>query len=270
MHNHVSQKRLRYRVMTPIIVHHMYHTSATGTVPPVCPKKWDAPISTEKLTDHRVRHATATDGRRVELWDTVLPGLGLRIAPGSSRRTDGTKTWFVRYRTAGLQRRQKLGTYPALGLAEARESARQIFVELGNGRDPAAEKHITAAKARIDRFGHVAEQFVNRYAKRQNRSWQETERILQRYVIPAWGLRPVEEITRRDVLDLLDGMVDRGTPVMAKQTHAAIRKLFYWAVDRGIIPASPCVRIPVPGKADERDRILSDDELGSVWRACDP
>jgi integrase len=57
---------------------------------------------------------------------------------------------------------------------------------------------------------------------------------------------------------------------MAKQTHATIRKLFYWALDRGVIDASPCVRVPVPAKAADRDRILNDDELRGVWNACEP
>jgi integrase len=63
--------------------------------------------------------------------------------------------------------------------------------------------------------------------------------------------------------------VDRGAPVMATATHAVIRKLFYWAIDREIIDASPCVRVPKPATAAERDRVLSDDELRAVWLACE-
>jgi integrase len=227
-------------------------------------------ISTEKLTDHRVRHVTtAADGARVELWDSLLPGLGLRIS-ASATGEGGTKTWFVRYRFGANQRRMKIGSYPTIGLAEAREVARHLLIEVGKGTDPAAEKRASATRARIDTFGHVADQFVQRYAKQHNRSWKETERILNRYVVPEWGARAVRDITRRDVLDLLDGMVDRGAPVMAKQTHSTVRKLFYWAVDRGVIETSPCMRVPVPARANERDRVLSDDELRAVWLACEP
>src|SRR5436853_409815 len=81
-------------------------------------------------------------------------------------------------------------------------------------------------------------------------------------------VRPVS-VRRSDVSNLLDDMVDRGTPVMARQTHAPIRKLFYWAVDRGTIDASPCARLPPPARANERDRVLSDDELRAVWLACE-
>lgn len=217
-----------------------------------------------------MRRATAAVGERLELWDAVLPGLGIRIAHPSSRHEAGAKTWFVRYRSNGAQRRMKIGTYPTLGLSEAREVARQVFTAVGAGKDPAAEKRDASSRARVDTFERVAEAFITRYAKRHNKSWQETERILKRYVIPIWGPRQVRDITRPDVLALLDDMVDRGAPVMAKQTHSTIRKLFYWAVERGILDTSPCVRIPIPAKANERDRVLTDDELRAVWLACDP
>ena len=164
----------------------------------------------------------------------------------------------------------KLGGYPAISLADAREAAREVFSETGKGGDPAAARRATGQAAEANTLSLIARQFITRYAKRRNRSWQETERILERYVLPEWGDRPISEITRRDILDLLDGMVDRGVPVMAKQTHATIRKLFYWALDRDIISTSPCVRVPVPGAAAERDRVLTDEELRAVWLACDP
>jgi integrase len=236
---------------------------------PRCAPEGSADISTEKLTDHRVKHVAAPAEGRIELWDSVLPGLGLRVAAASSKHQIGIKTWFVRYRTAGTQRRLKLGTYPTLGLAEARNVARQIFTEVGNGGDPSEQKRERASRAKAEAFDRVAELFVTRYAKQKNRSWQETERILKRYVTPVWGSRPIREITRRDVIELLDDMVDRGAPVMAKQTHATVRKLFYWAVDRDILETSPCVRVPVPARAAERDRVLTESELRSVWLACE-
>jgi Arm DNA-binding domain/Phage integrase family len=226
-------------------------------------------MSKEKLTDHRVRHATAPEGTRAELWDAVLPGLGLRLSSTSTGGA-GSKTWFVRYRFGPNQRRVKIGTYPVLGLAEARAAARQLLTKVGEGIDPAAERRSVTPGEAVETFAQVAESFVLRYAKQHNRSWKETERILNRYVVPEWGRRPIREITRRDVLRLLDGMVDRGAPVMAKQTHATVRKLFYWAVDRDIIDTSPCVRVPVPAHANDRDRVLTDNELRAVWLACEP
>lgn len=215
-------------------------------------------ISTEKLTDTRVKNASTGSAERAEIWDAVLPGLGLRI--GKS----GSKTWFVRYRFGASQRRFKIGTYPSITLVEARRMARGHLLSVAENIDP-AEKHLPNQ----DAFKEVAADFVRRYAMQQQRRWKETERILNRYIIPNWGDRKIRSISKRDVLDLLDAIVDRGAPVMATATHAVIRKLFYWAVDREIIDVSPCIRVPKPAIPAERDRVLSDGELRAVWLACD-
>src|SRR5207248_850622 len=85
---------------------------------PWVPHDGGTEISTEKLTNSRVKNATAPPGGRMELWDELLPGLGLRVS-GS-----GTKTWFVRYRFGANQRRLKIGAYPSIMLADARRLAR--------------------------------------------------------------------------------------------------------------------------------------------------
>ena len=79
----------------------------------------------------------------------------------------------------------------------------------------------------------------------------------------------VHEITRRDVLDVLDRVVDGGAPIAANRALAAVRKLFNWCVARDIIAASPCAGVKPPTAERSRDRVLSDDELRLVWRAAD-
>jgi integrase len=78
----------------------------------------------------------------------------------------------------------------------------------------------------------------------------------------------VHEITRRDVLDLLDRTVDRGSPIAANRTLAAVRKLFAWCVDRDIITLSPCSGVKPPALERSRDRVLTDSELVAVWMAA--
>ena len=79
----------------------------------------------------------------------------------------------------------------------------------------------------------------------------------------------VNEITRREVLDVLDRVVDGGAPISANRTLAAMRKLFNWCVARDIIAVSPCAGVKPPTAERSRDRVLSDDELRLVWRAAD-
>jgi len=210
----------------------------------------------------------ATPEARREVPDGLLRGLYLVLQPS------GARSWAVRYRNrAGTPRKHTLGTYPAIDLRSARELAQQALIEVAKGSDPAADRKAarTGAKVPTDRdlVEKVAEQFVERYAKANTKSWPEAKRILDKEVVAHWRGRHLGAIGRADVHELLDGVVDRGSPVMANRVLAALRKLCAWSVDRGIITASPCTGIKAPTAERSRDRVLSDDELRGVWTACD-
>jgi integrase len=106
-------------------------------------------------------------------------------------------------------------------------------------------------------------------ANTKQRTAEETERLFRLHVLPAWGTRKIEEIARSDVVALLDRIVDRGSPVAANRTLAAVRKLFNWCVERSIIPISPCAGVRPASQEKSRDRVLSDYELQLVWRAAE-
>jgi integrase len=92
---------------------------------------------------------------------------------------------------------------------------------------------------------------------------------MNRDVIPCWRNKLTQEIRRRDVIELLDEVQDRGSPIMANRVLAAVRRMFVWCVERGIIEASPCAGIRPPAVERSRDRVLSDDELRDVWLATE-
>jgi integrase len=207
-------------------------------------------------------------GARREIADGLLAGLYLVIQPS------GAKSWAVRYRFAGQPRKLTLGSLPAIDLSSARRLARRALVAVAEGRDPCQEKKAAkrSSVARSqDRFDKIADDFIERYAKANTResTWRETERLLRKDVVPVWKGRAVQEITRRDVIELLDSKVDAGSPIMANRVLAAVRRLFGWSAERGIIEASPCMGVKAPAAERSRDRILSDDELRLVWNACE-
>jgi len=180
----------------------------------------------------------------------------------------------VRYRNCGRPRKLTLGRYPGIDLSSARELARKVLVAVAEGRDPVLEKknaHREIAGRERDLFEKVAAQFLERYAKANTResTWREAERLLNRDVVPNWKGRAVREISRRDVIELLDRKVDEGSPIMANRVLAAVRRLFGWCVERGILETSPCFGVKAPAPERSRDRVLSDLELRLVWKACD-
>ena len=220
------------------------------------------------LTIRAIESLALPETRR-EVPDGLVNGLYLVVQPS------GGKSWAVRYRSAdGRPRKYTIpGTYPAIDLRSARELAQQALVAVARGGDPAAEKKAarkgTKVPADRDLVEKVAEQFIERYAKANTKSWPETKRILDREVVAVWKGRHLAELRRADVHELLDGVVDRGSPVMANRVLAAVRKMCSWAVERGIVETSPCDKVKAPTAEKSRDRVLGDDELKLFWTACD-
>ena len=218
-----------------------------------------------KLTDLAVAKAKPPITGRAEIWDAALPGFGLRISE------KGHKSWVVMYRLGGRaapKRRVTLGSYPALSLAKARERARDIFAQVSDGDDPAASAAIPEPIA-TPKFEAIAEEFIRRYAKPKNRGWRRQEADIAREFTPHWGTKPITGIARRDVLDVLDRISDRASPMRANRYLALIRKVFTWCLERGILENSPAANIKPPGREVARDRVLSDDEIRSMWLCCD-
>ena len=212
----------------------------------------------------------ATPETRREVPDGLVNGLYLVLQPS------GARSWAVRYRNAaGTPRKHTLGSYPAIDLKSAREVAQSAFVEVARGGDPAAAKKAARAGANAptdrDLVEKVVDQFIERYAKTNTKAETaaENKRMLEREVVKPWRGRRLGDITRADVHDLLDAIVDRGSPVAANRILAALRRMCGWAVERGIITSSPCDKVKPPTAERSRDRVLSDDELRRLWIATD-
>lgn len=151
----------------------------------------------KKFTPIFVEKVKPDPAKRLEIPDALLSGLYLIVQPA------GAKSWAVRYRHAGVPRKLTLGRYPLLSLMEARSKAREALQAVAEGRDPAAAKK---AKDPSDPFRDVAAQFLERHVKQHCRPSyaRETDRLLAKNVLPVWGDRPIRDIGRRDVLDLLE------------------------------------------------------------------
>ena len=193
---------------------------------------------------------------QLDIYDRGYPGLFLRLSYG------GTRTFSMAYRFRDKQRRITLGIWPAMQLAEARAAWRSIREQVARGVDPAGNKETSA-----NDFGTVATEWLRR-DQSGNRSHDAVKRLLDKDVLPRWGHKPIAELTRRDALELIDGVADRGSPVMARRLHSHLHRLFRWAVGRGIIDANPMQSLPKVGSETSRDRVLSDVELKRVWDAA--
>jgi integrase len=209
-----------------------------------------------RLTDAVVKRTKPPTEGQVDIFDSGYPGLALRVSYG------GRKTWSMFYRQHGRPRRLALGIYPVMSLAEARETWRRVRREVQSGRAP------ERALAGPTSFAAIAAEWLER-DQAKNRSAKEAKRIIDKYVLPRWATVGFADVTRRDVRELIDGIVDRGTPAMARRVHARLHRLFAWAVGRDIIMMNPMTGLPRPGVDVHRDRVLTDTELARVWRAAE-
>lgn len=220
-----------------------------------------------KLTAVSVDNWKKAD-RRQEVPDAATPGLYLVVQPS------GKKSWTVRYRNGAKHRRMSLGRFPAVTLADARAKAREVQAAAAEGHDPAGEREHQRAEridARLSERDRVKTLFTQ-YAKRHLASLKSgavVERELQRHVVDRWGDRDIHEITRRDVLDLLDEIADSGRVVTANRVRAYLNKFLSWCVERDVIDASPAMGVKPVAKERSRDRVLSDEEICWLWRACE-
>jgi hypothetical protein len=222
------------------------------------------------LTVQSIERFKPDASKRLEVADGLLPGLYFVLQPS------GVRSWAVRYRHASKPRKLTLGPYPVLGLGAARARAREALQVVALGRDPASEKQETLKAARLaepgaDTMAAIVATFLDRHArpKTKARTAEETARIFRLHVLPKWGARRIQDISRRDVIALLDGIVDQGKPIAANRTLGAIPKLMNWALDRAIIETTPCLRIARPSEENSRDRVLSDEELRLAWTAAE-
>jgi integrase len=179
--------------------------------------------------------------------------------------------FVFQYRTkARQQRRVAIGLHGPFTVDGAREVAGDLYEAVRKGRDPADEQK-TAAQRAPDRIESIVDEFMQRYMAGKERAQSyisDTRAIFDNHVLPRWRGREINTIARRDVIELLDVIVDAGKPVAANRTLAAVRKLFNWALQRGIIDASPAALVEMPGAERKRERILGPDEIRVVWAAC--
>ncbi|QIK78641.1 tyrosine-type recombinase/integrase [Sphingomonas piscis] len=203
-----------------------------------------------RFTDQSVRSIKPPITGQAEHADDLVQGLRLRVGAG------GRKAWIVRTRVAGKPTNKKLGTFPVLGVAEARTAAR-TFLAMAAQQGPGRANHS---------FGELAKHWIDHVARVKNKSWRNQERRIEIYLLPVWKDRELSSIRRSDVRDLVDGIEGEVAPGRAL---AMAKTLFRYALTRDWIDASPADGIPAPRADTPRDRFLRMDEVHRVYIAAD-
>jgi len=221
--------------------------------------------------------AAAPPSGRMEIEDEVCPGLLLRVTPR------GVKSFSVIYKVpgeggtnakgrlvVGSQHRITLGSTPPLELTEARAQARKIIQTATEGRDPRDDRRERNLVRHSNKFAAAQRRFIDLEIKPNVKAWKTVEGVLRLHVEPLWADKPIQDIRRSDVHELLDGLVANGKMAIAREARKHLSRFFNWAVDREIIKDSPIHGLKRGDleKNEEAGRALTDAELRYIWHAA--
>jgi len=197
-------------------------------------------------------------------WDAGCPGFGVKVTP------KGRKVFIVLYRTGGADsklRKYTIGPYGRVTLHQARVAAQRVFAAKLEGHDPAADKREAKRRVVADRVEDLLETYIAQRLS-QNRSGSKIARLLRREIGLAWVGRSIHEISKRDVVELVSTVEQRGAPIAANKTLRSIKTFMRWCVGRAVLDQSPAEGVPLPSKEVARDRVLDDNELAQVILAA--
>ena len=197
-------------------------------------------------------------------WETGT-GLGYRLRLAADGKTV-SRTWVVQYRHGGHTRRM---SQPAgkLDAESARRWAKSVNARVALGQDVQVEKRAAAQPKHT--FKSTVSDYL-RFARRKvrARSYVEKERYLTGwYLKPLHGLA-LNAIARADVARALDHVDEKSGAIVCARARAQASALFVWALARGLCLINPVVGTSRPESAPPRQRVLSNDELAAIWRAC--
>jgi integrase len=208
--------------------------------------------------------ALPTSKSDIVYWDSGCPGFGVKVTP------KGRKVFIVLYRNGGASsklRKYTIGPHGRVTLHQARVAAQKVFAAKLEGRDPAAEKRESKRRMMTDRVVDLLESFIAQRLS-QNRSGGEIARLLRREVGKAWIGKSIHEISKRDVVEAISAIEQRGAPIAANKTLKSMKTFLRWCVGRAVLDQSPAEGVPLPAKEVARDRVLDDLELARVILAA--
>jgi integrase len=219
------------------------------------------PVPTLSFTERSLQSLKPLP-RTVEYYDSKTSGLSVRVLP------TGKKTFYLVHRAASPSAtarrvvRVKLGRYPEVDLAAARDRVR--------ARRFATPVTADAPAPVVVLFKDLATEYIERHCKKKKKSWKQDVYWIDSELRPQWNDLPVGTIKRRDVAQLLNRIADppRNAPASSDHVRAIVSRLFRFGISQGIdaIEYNPAHGIERAKPAGQRHRVLEPAELKRLWR----
>jgi integrase len=218
-------------------------------------------MATGKITKTSV-DALQPGERDSFLWDAELKGFGVKVTPSGSR------IYILQYRlhSGSKIRRYTIGKHGSPWTPhKAKEEAERLAFMIAQGVDP-ADAAADARRIAIDlAFPAYAEKFIESC---EGEGWRKlVSGTLKNHVVPHLKMKSLPQVRKSDITDTLDRLPTKQA-ALKRNTFAVLRRLFSWAVGRGDIERSPFDGMEVPPPVPARDRVLTDEELATIWTAA--
>lgn len=218
-------------------------------------------------TDREIRAATSLK-RRTDFRIKGAPALQLRVTER------GGKTWALAYKSplTGKWTKAAIGTYPEIGLAEAKDRAQELAVEIRRGKDPVHDKR---RQALLESFDDLAQRYMQEHCARNARNGQhsrssiDAQRILDKDILPTLGPMRAEVITRAHVMQVVEPIAERGALRAADVALTLVRSIFNWACATGRLDRNPTLGLKKRNASKPRVRVLRTEEIRIFWNAIE-
>lgn len=215
------------------------------------------------------KHVANLKPRTAKYYSREGRGFALRVMPS------GVKTFLFIYTHEGKRREMNLGNYPHVKLAEAREQYQAAYSLAARGVDPQERlKALAQAKEKEanSSFGHFAKLYLEQAeTKFTNQFWFKTIRgAINKDLLPVWKDRHIKEISRRDVINVLEKVSTRAKGQVNNVKKAA-SGIFSYALERDYISNNPATNLnkALAIKHERRERFLNREEIKHIWQAID-
>jgi integrase len=201
--------------------------------------------------------------KKSDYWDTITSGFVLEV------RSTGGKTYYLRYLDRNERQRQlKIGGFADITFDQARKKAKHLRSQVVLGGDPSGEKEDRKA---IPNYASLAAQHLA-HAKTYQKSYDSTEMIMRRHILPVWSKLRLSEIGPQDVARWLADKVGEGyKPATVEKMRVVFSRSFELA-KRWNIPGgenNPVRGVPRPKFDNKRQRFLSAEEVGRLFKSVE-
>jgi integrase len=202
----------------------------------------------------------------VIIFDATLSGFGYRVRAGAHGKV--MRSWVVQYRHAGRSRRVLIGSADVLSAEQARAAAKKLLARVTLGEDPQSERSDRRGRDRLTFRAVAAEHLAAKKHHVRARPYVELERYLTGDYFKPFHSMAIDRIGRRELAARLVTIARESGPPTAVKARSTIADMFVWAMRSGLIETNPTINTPAPASGHGRERVLSDDELAYIWRAC--